>query len=256
MRRKTRADSGSRNDVLTGQVALVTGGGRGIGAAISRRLAQRGAHVAINFRTHERVATAVAADLTPLASVWRADVTNRRQAGSMVAGVLRAHGRLDILVLNAGVWQGGPIATLPAAAWKVVLDTALNGAFQLVQAALPAMRDQEYGRIIAITSVIGLIGYPGDTAYATAKAGLNGFIRSLAKEVGRDGITVNAVAPGLIKTDMTAAIPQVSKQQLLRRCAIRRMGSPDEVAGAVEYLVCDGTYVTGQVIVVDGGLSL
>jgi 3-oxoacyl-[acyl-carrier protein] reductase len=174
----------------------------------------------------------------------------------MVAGVLRAHGRLDILVLNAGVWQGGPIATLPPKAWQIVLDTALNGAFQLVQAALPAMRAQHYGRVVAITSVIGLIGYPGDTAYATAKAGLNGFVRSLAKEVGRDGITVNAVAPGLIRTDMTTAIPQASKQRLLGRCAIRRLGTADDVAGAVEYLVCDGAYVTGQVLVVDGGLSL
>jgi 3-oxoacyl-[acyl-carrier protein] reductase len=140
--------------------------------------------------------------------------------------------------------------------WRAVLATSLDGAFNVARAAVPPMRAGGFGRIVAIGSVIGLVGFPGDTAYATAKAGLLGFVRSLSKEVGRDGITVNAVLPGFIETDMTAAVPVASRERMLARTSLRRAGTAEDVAQAVRFLVCEGAYITGQALVVDGGFSL
>jgi 3-oxoacyl-[acyl-carrier protein] reductase len=240
---------------LAGQVALVTGGSRGIGAAIARTLAGAGATVAINYRSDRQAAERVAAECGT-ASLWPADVADAEAVEAMVREVGDAHGRLDIAVANAGVWHGGPVDELDPRAWREVLDTSLGGAFNLARAVTPPMRAAGYGRFVAIGSVIGLVGFPGDAAYAAAKAGLVGFVRSLAKEVGRDGVTANVVAPGFVETDMTAAVSDRSRERLLQRAIIRRPGHPDEVAAAVRYLACDGAYVTGQVLVVDGGLVL
>jgi len=246
----------SRQAPLAGRTALVTGGSRGIGAAISRELGACGADVAVNYRSDHGAAQAVVAELGAGASAWAADVSDREAVESMVADVTEHYGGLDVLVVNAGVWRGGSIEQLAPSDWSLVLDTSLTGAYYLVRAALPALRERGFGRVVVISSVIGLIGYPGDSAYASAKAGLFGFVKSVAKECGRDGITVNAVAPGFVETEMTAEVPERARERMLARTSLRRPGTPEEIAGAVRFLACDGSYVTGQTLVVDGGLSL
>jgi 3-oxoacyl-[acyl-carrier protein] reductase len=240
---------------LAGQVALVTGGSRGIGAAISGTLAAAGATVAINYVRDSETAERLAADLTPTPSLWRADVADRTQVDAMIAGILETHARLDVLVINAGVWRGGKVRDLSAEDWRTVIETSLTGAYHLAAAASPVLTPDN-GRIIVMSSVIGIVGFPGDSAYASAKAGLFGLVRSLAKELGSDGMTVNAVAPGFIDTDMTRAVSGESRERMIRRTALRRAGHVDEVAAAVRYLACDATYVTGHTLVVDGGFSL
>jgi 3-oxoacyl-[acyl-carrier protein] reductase len=241
---------------LSGRVALVTGASRGLGAAITFELARAGATVAVNYQTDGRAAAAVVAAAGAGAWSLQADVRDAEEASTLVDAVSDRAGGLDVVIANAGVWRGGRIDELAPEDWQLVLDTSLGGAFNVIRAAAPALRRSGRGRIVAIGSIIGLIGFPGDSAYATAKAGLVGLVRSLAKELGRDGITVNAVAPGLIDTDMTASLPQTSRERLLSRTCIRRPGQPEEVARAVRFLVCDGDYVTGQVLAVDGGLGL
>jgi 3-oxoacyl-[acyl-carrier protein] reductase len=241
---------------LNDRVALVTGGSRGIGAAVAETLAQVGAAVAVNYRSDDRAAAETVGRLGRGATSWRADVAKTDATEHMVRAVEAHHGRIDVVVVNAGVWRGGSVESLTPADWTLVLETSLGGAFNVVRAVLPGMKDRGYGRIVVISSVVGLIGFRGDSAYAAAKAGLLGFVKSVAKEAGRDGVTVNAVAPGLIETDMAQEISQTSRERMLRRASIRRMGQPDEVAAAVRYLVLDGDYVTGQTLVVDGGLTL
>lgn len=245
-----------RQGPLGGRTALVTGGSRGIGAAISRELGACGADVAVNYRSGHHAARAVVAELGAGATAWAADVSDRDSVEEMVADVTEHYGRLDVLVVNAGVWRGGSIERLSPSDWSLVLDTSLSGAYYLVRAALPALRERDFGRVIVVSSVIGLIGYAGDSAYASAKAGLFGFVKSVAKECGRDGITVNAVAPGFVDTDMTEQVPEQARERMLARTSLRRPGTPEEIARAVRFLACDGSYVTGQTLVVDGGLSL
>jgi 3-oxoacyl-[acyl-carrier protein] reductase len=241
---------------LHGRVALVTGGSRGIGAGIARALHTAGATVVIGYRSRAADAEALCAELGERVTSVRADVCDTADSERLVATAVAAHGRLDALVLNAGVWHGARIEELAEADWKTVLDTSLGGAFRITRAALPTMRAGGFGRIVAISSAIGLIGFPGDTAYAAAKAGVVGFVRALAKEVGRDGITVNAVAPGFVETEMTAAVPAIARERMLGRASLRRAGRVEEIAAAVRFLVVDGSYVTGHTLVVDGGLSL
>lgn len=240
---------------LAGQIALVTGGSRGIGAAIAVELARAGAEVAINYRYNVAAAAAVAS-AAGSASTWQADVTDLEEASELVRAIRERYGGLDVVIANAGVWRAGRIDELAPEDWHLVLDTSLAGAFNVIRGAIPALRQSGRGRIVAISSTVALTGFPGDAAYATAKAGLLGLVRSLAKELGRDGITVNAVAPGLIETDMTASVSHESRQRMLARASIRRPGRPDDVARAVRFLVCDGDYITGQVLAVDGGVGL
>lgn len=242
--------------LLDRRVALVTGGSRGIGAATSRELATHGARVAVNFHRDGQSAQRLVEELGPDHFAWRADVTNLKESEGLVSEVLRRHERLDILIVNAGVWLGGQLEELSSSEWQAVIRTSLDGAYNVTRPALPAMRAAGWGRIVVVSSVIGLVGFPGDTAYATAKAGLFGFVRSLAKEVGRDGVTVNAVAPGFIDTDMTKGVSASSRDRMLSRASLRRPGAPGDVAKAIAYLVRDGDYVTGQTLVVDGGFSL
>jgi 3-oxoacyl-[acyl-carrier protein] reductase len=246
----------SSAEELTGRTALVTGGSRGIGAAICRSLGGAGATVAVNYVRDEGAARAVADSLGEGNAIWRADVRRRDEVDAMVAGVVERYSGLDILVVNAGTWRGGRIEDLSPTDWQAVIETSLTGAYHLAHAAAPALR-RSSGRLIVISSVIGLVGFPGDGAYAAAKAGLFGLVKSLAKELGRDGATVNAVAPGFVETDMTAAVDGAARERMLRRTALRRAGRVEEVAAAVRFLAGDGAaYVTGQTLVVDGGFSL
>jgi NAD(P)-dependent dehydrogenase (short-subunit alcohol dehydrogenase family) len=239
---------------LAGRVALVTGGSRGIGTAIARDLAAQGATVAISYASNRDAADQVAAEID--GSAWQADARDAEATQGLVEGVLERHGAIDVLVSNAGVWRGGWIQDISPEDWHTVLDTSLGGAFNVCRAAVPAMRARGFGRIVAVSSFVGLVGFPGDTPYASAKAGLFGFVRALAKEVGRDGITVNAVAPGPIRTDLTAEVSDDSWARMNRRSLLGREGTGEDVAKAVRYLACDGDWVTGHVLVVDGGVSL
>jgi 3-oxoacyl-[acyl-carrier protein] reductase len=238
---------------LAGRVALVTGGSRGIGAAVCAALAEAGATVAVNYRSDR---TAAARVTNGDGSIWQADVADSAAVRHMVDGVVARHGRLDVAVANAGVWRGGRVEDIADEAWQTVIDTSLGGAFNLARSAMPALRRSPHGRFIAIGSAIGIMGFAGDAAYASAKAGLIGLVRSLAKEVGRDGVTVNAVAPGFVETEMTRDVSERARARMLERTALGRPAQPEEVASAVRYLACDGAYVTGEVLVIDGGMSL
>lgn len=240
---------------LTGQVALVTGGSRGLGAGIASGLAARGAEVAIVYRSDAEAAARVLAGMGR-GSSWQADVRDADQMAAVLQGVMGRHGRLDVVVANAGVWRGERVENLAVADWQMVLDASLTGAFNVVRASVHHLRASGAGRIIVISSAVGLIGFAGDAAYASAKAGLIGFVRSISKELGRDGITVNAVAPGFIETDMTRDVSDSARERMLRRTSIQRAGNVDDVVAAVSYLATDAPYVTGQTLVVDGGLSL
>lgn len=234
----------------------MTGGSRGIGGAISEALADAGATVAVNYRSDSASAEQMLARLGGESSAWQANIADAEASTEMVNGIIERHGRLDLLIASAGVWRGGPIETLDPEDWELVIRTSLGGTFNLARAVLPTMRENGFGRIVVISSVIGVIGFPGDTAYASAKAGLFGFVRALAKECGRDGITVNAIAPGFIETDMTSAVSNGAREMMIGRTILRRPGKPSEIASAARYLSCEADYVTGQTLVVDGGMML
>lgn len=235
-------------------IALVTGGSRGIGAAVTRELAGSGATVAINFRSDRSAAEATLSGIDDAGSLWQADVTDREATAEMVAGVVDQHGGLDVAVINAGVWRGGRIDELDPESWHTVLTTALDGAFHVARAVVPVMRANGHGRIVVVSSVVGLIGFPGDSAYATSKSGLFGLVRALAKELARDGITVNAVAPGFVETDMTAEVSEAGRELMINGTLLRRAGQPEDVASAVRFLALEADYTTGHTLVVDGGM--
>lgn len=243
---------------LDESVCLVTGASRGLGRAIALLLAERDACVIGTYRSgadiaQDVVAAAVAAggDL----AMEHCDVTDARSVQSLVETVLERHGRIDGLVNNAGVWRGGRLVDLPPADWQQVLDADLSGVFTVLQAVLPAMLAARSGHIVNVSSVIGIIGFPGDSAYSAAKGGVNALTRSLAKEVARSGITVNAVASGPVETEMTEQLTERSRARLLERIPLGRQGRPDEVASLVAYLLDAPTYLTGAVIPLDGGMS-
>jgi 3-oxoacyl-[acyl-carrier protein] reductase len=244
---------------LKGKVALVTGASRGIGRAIALDLAAHGAHVVVNYANRldaaEMVCTAIR-DLGGQALPLQADVAEAADVARMSKEALEAFGHIDILVNNATLHRGRRVEKLPESDWDAVIDSCLKGAYHCCQHLVPQMRTQGEGRIINISSSVGLIGWPGDTAYGAAKSGLIGFTRSLAKEVARDGITANVVMPGYIRTDMTAALTPKNIEQMLSLVPLGRAGEPEDVAEVVTFLAAAGAYVTGAVYVVDGGLSL
>ncbi|MFZ0713775.1 SDR family NAD(P)-dependent oxidoreductase [Mycobacterium sp.] len=238
------------------RAVLVTGGSRGIGAEVVRQLAQRGRDVTATYNTSADAAEAVASEFPDSISTTSYQLGNQESAAGAVAATLARWGRLDALVLNAGRWSGGRLEAVSPTAWWDVVTANVAGAAQLTRAALPALRAGSDPSIVVISSVVGLIGNPGDTAYGSAKAALVGFARSLAKEVGRDGIRVNVLAPGLVETDMTAELDDRSRSQITSKLVLRRLGTAEEAAKAAVFLSEDATYCTGTILTVDGGWSI
>lgn len=246
--------------LLDGKTALVTGASRGIGRAIALRLAAEGASVAINYAGNTAKAEETKAAIEAAggkAALFQADVSDSAKVEQMVAAVTEAFGTIDILVNNAGITRDGLLMRMKEEDFDAVLDTNLKGIFHVTKAVSKLMMKKRAGRIVNMASVVGIMGNAGQTNYAAAKAGVIGFTKSAAREFAARGITVNAVAPGFIATDMTAAMPEKAKEATLAAIPLRRMGEPEDVANAVAFLVSDqASYITGQVVKVDGGMVM
>lgn len=245
---------------MEGKVAIITGGRRGIGRAIAEVLASRGANIILADRREDEAQEA--ADQISAATGRRVvpcglDVSNHEEAKGMVHCALSEFGRVDILVNNAGITRDTLIMRMEEKDWDDVLDTNLKGAFNCTQAVVRPMIKQRYGRIINISSVSGLAGQAGQTNYSASKAGLIGFTKALAREVGSRGITVNAVAPGFVPTVLTADLPEELKESMMKVIPLARWGKPEEIAYAVAFLASDeAAYITGHVLSVDGGMMM
>ena len=245
---------------LNGQRALVTGASRGIGRSVALRLASEGASVALNYNSGRDEAEAVAAEIAATggnAVTLQGNVADAAQAEALVDGAVEALGGLDILVNNAGITRDNLLMRLSEDDWDAVVDTNLKGAFLCTKAAIRPMLRQRSGRIVNMSSVVAITGNPGQANYTAAKAGLIGFTRTVAREVASRGITVNAIAPGFIATQMVDSIPEDLQAQIRERIPLGAFGTPEDVAGCVAFLVsADASYITGQVLSIDGGLGL
>jgi 3-oxoacyl-[acyl-carrier protein] reductase len=243
---------------LEGQSALVTGASRGIGRAIALHLASLGAHVGVNFVANEEAASATLADLTSRGGsgeLLRFDVSDPEAASNGVRGFAKSRGALDILVNNAGLTIDGLVLRYKPEDWERIVNVNLGGAFHCARAAARSMVRARYGRIINLSSVVASMGNPGQVAYASTKAGLEGMTRSLALELAHRGITVNSIAPGMIDTEMTEALSEEVRAAYLTGIPAGRLGSPDEVAFVAGFLASrEAGYITGQVLAVNGGM--
>lgn len=243
-----------------GKTAIVTGATRGIGRAIALGLARRGCNIGFNYIKNHQCARTLNDEIETLGGrslSFQADVCDLSSARSMVEQVKKAFGKVDFLINNAGVLKDRAFYKQDESDWKSVLDTNLTGAFNFTRSVITDMMKKSSGRVICITSVSGLRGVIGQANYSAAKAGLIGFVHSLAKEVGPFGITVNAIAPGFIETDMVESIQEERRQSLLGTIPMRRFGKAEEVAGLACFLLSDeARYITGQVIAIDGGVSV
>ena len=246
--------------LLDGKTALVTGASRGIGRAIALRLAAEGARVAINYAGNVKAAEEVKAAIEAAggtAILCQADIADSAAVEAMIADVAKEFGAIDILVNNAGITRDTLLMRMKDEDFAKVLDTNLKGVFYCTKAVSKLMMKKRSGRIVNMASVVGLVGNAGQTNYAAAKAGVIGFSKSAAKELASRGITVNAVAPGFIGTDMTADLPESVKEKALSDIPLGRAGQPEDVANAVLFLASDqASYITGQVVHVDGGMVM
>ncbi|MBI3081008.1 MAG: 3-oxoacyl-[acyl-carrier-protein] reductase [candidate division NC10 bacterium] len=243
---------------LSGRVALVTGGSRGIGRAICEALADAGAAVAINYQGSERAAREVAREIAEaggVADIFQADVSQREEVQQMKKQVLARFGRVDLLVNNAGITRDRTFVRMDEEAWAAVLSVNLNGVFYCTKAFLDGMLERRYGRIVHISSIVGQTGNYGQANYAAAKAALLGLTKTLAKELATKGITVNAVAPGFIETEMVAAVPEEIRGKIVKQIPMGRLGTAQEVAKGVVFLLSDdASYITGHTLNVNGGM--
>ena len=243
---------------LEGQVALVTGSSRGIGAAIARRLAQAGARVALNYNASIDAAIEVKDSISAAggdAMLTAGDVSDEPQAEQIIKAVIAEFGRIDILVNNAGIHRDRLLLRMKAVDFDEVLQVNLRGAFLCTRFVMPHLIRQHYGRVINMSSVVGLTGNPGQANYAAAKAGLIGFTKAVAREVASRNVTVNAIAPGYIATGMVEALNEEQRNQILERIPMGRFGTSEDVAETILFLSSRGAgYLTGQVLTVDGGL--
>ena len=245
---------------LKGKAALVTGGSRGIGRAVSIRLAVEGAFVFVNYARNEEAAREtlrLIGEAGGEGKIVRFDVADTKAATEAIAGLIQEKGRIDILVNNAGESRDGLLVRMKEQDWDRVIGTNLKGAFNCCRAVSYAMMKQRGGRIINVSSVVALSGNAGQANYSASKAGIIGLTKSLARELAPRGICVNAVAPGLIATDMTSAMTEEQREKVLEEIPLSRLGTPDDVAGVVLFLASDEAgYITGQVIGVNGGLYM
>ena len=245
---------------LEGKVALVTGASRGIGRAVAIRLAKSGAKIAVNYAGNQAAAEEVKQIIEQNggeAILVQADISNAESVDAMVAQVMEAFGRIDILVNNAGITRDTLLMRMKEADWNAVIQTNLTGVFYVTKAVSKIMMKQRYGKIVNMSSVVGLMGNAGQANYAAAKAGVIGFTKSMAKELAARNITVNAIAPGFIATDMTAVLSDKVKEDLATKIPMGRLGEADDIASAVLFLVSDSAnYITGQTLNVDGGMVM
>ncbi|MHB8927045.1 MAG: 3-oxoacyl-[acyl-carrier-protein] reductase [Bacillota bacterium] len=246
--------------ILEDRAALVTGASRGIGRAAALALSRAGSRVAVNYSASKEAALGVVEEIKSAggeAFAVQADVSRAADAAKMVSEVLERYGRLDILVNNAGITRDNLLLRLSEDSWDAVLDTNLKGVYNCLRAAARPMLKQRFGRVVNLASVAGLMASPGQVNYSAAKAGVIALTRTLAREFGSRNITVNAVAPGFIETDMTRELPGEARESYLKRIALERFGRPEEVAEVIVFLVSPAAgYITGQTVVVDGGLSI
>jgi len=245
---------------LAGKVAVVTGGSRGIGRAICERLADEGAKVVVNHRASAEQAAEVVAAIREKggeAIAVQADVSDFQQAQELIKAATEQWGRIDVLVNNAGTTRDTLLMMMKESDWDLVINTNLKSVFNCCKAVARGMVRQRAGRIVNITSVAGLAGNPGQTNYAASKAGIIGFTKSLAKELGSRNVTVNAVAPGFVPTALTEVLPDDLRQAAIAHTPLGRFGEPEEIAAAVAFFASDEAgFITGQVLSVDGGLAM
>ncbi|WP_437186161.1 3-oxoacyl-[acyl-carrier-protein] reductase [Planctomicrobium sp. SH668] len=243
-----------------GRTALVTGGSRGIGKAIVEKLASQGTKVAFVYKASKESADKIVAEMAEKGYeviALQGDVAVKADADRIIAAVVEKWGRIDILVNNAGIIRDGLLAVMEEDAWNAVISTNLNSVYNFCQSAMRQMMSQRYGRIVNMSSVAAEFGNQGQVNYAASKGGIQGLTRCLATEIGRRNITVNAVSPGFIETDMTEAVRNLAGGELTKQIPVRRLGKPEDIANAVAFLASDEAgYITGHVLVVDGGLTL
>lgn len=246
--------------MFEGKVALVTGAGKGIGKEIALELARGGAKCVINYASSAAGAESVADEIRAMGSeamTYKCDVSDADAVQKMITDVMEQYGRIDILVNNAGITKDGLMLKMTEADFMAVLDINLKGAFNCMKAVTKPMMKQRYGRIINITSIVGIIGNAGQVNYAASKAGLIGMTKSAARELASRNITVNAVAPGFIETDMTDVLPDSVKEQLLAQIPMKKLGQTGDIANAVCFLANEkASYITGQVLQVNGGMAM
>ena len=246
--------------MLKGKCAVITGASRGIGKCIATKFAKEGANVVINYRNNEEEALKVKQELEDLGSqvlVVKADVSELEQAENLIKEAKKEFGKVDILVNNAGITKDNLIIRMKEEDFDSVIKTNLKGAFNCLKAVTPIMLKQKYGKIVNMSSVVGVVGNPGQVNYCASKAGLIGMTKSLAKEIGSRNITVNAIAPGFIDTDMTKILSDDQKKKILSQIPLNKFGNVGDIANVALFLASENSnYITGQVIHVDGGMAM